>query len=695
MRRIGTQVELTDDERGRLVNELNYWQNRSEAFYGDREREELAFLQVWKGQRVSGVKEDLDEELAWPFDGASDQRVRWGDTAFQDLLALVIVALDGCKVEVTCDGTRQGVKRAAAIKKLLGWCRTKLGAKWYVQVHALMRYMLVDTPAVAAMDVEWTTRRTIGVVTLEFDRLQGEYMVWRVNQTNDIAPEDAAAEFAVALADGDGADGYENVRAFLAGAKGIPEDDVDEVMTALEEEGECECRGAVATWEGPDIKALRFGDDFMIPESCEDFDYADPLFRSEWYTETQLRELAAEGEWDGDWVEETLKTKGAAFYDKRDWRDAQDMKDVVNVVWFYTTEVQADGSTARYETLLSLAEGSAFGKRLVRSRRGKWDTIFFRREVLANNLTASRGLAKLCAPDQGLAKEIKDGANNNAIVSSLPAIKAKGARVKDVMIEPFGVVNMGQSDDLAWMTPPPYPAAAKEMVKELKDDMLAFLGISNGETDVSTRTKSFVSFMLAQFRDLYVKLVECAQDYASDEILTTVTSSSDLVGVRHEDLDGDFQLKLEFDPSNMDHEDLIKRAQAVAQVIAPLDAKNEIDRGPLVKETMLALFPNIADASFRSAEELTADDIKDEQDAFVKIKAGVEPAVDTEGKWNYQARLDYLMQLQQQNPQAIAEMSEVSQEIFQRHVQALEQQARQYGENAEIGRTGVEGVRSE
>lgn len=695
MRRIGTQRKLTEEERGRLVTELNYWQNRSDAFYSNRTKEENAFLQYWKGQDVSGVRVDKPDREAWPFEGASDQRVRWGDTAFQDMLALVVVALDGARVQVTCDGSAQGQKRATAIQKVLKWCRAKLGAKWYSQVSALMRYMLVDTPAVGAMDVEWSVKRTLGVSVLEFDKLQGEYQVWRVNQTNDIAPEDAAAEFATVIGGEDDEGAIEMLFAFLRDVKGVPDKYLDDVIEALGEDGECECLAAAQTWEGPDIKALRFGDDFMFPDSCEDFDYADPLFRSEWYTETQLRELAAEGGWNGDWVEETLEKKGATFYDKRDYRDAQDMKDVVNVVWCYTTEVNADGDTVRYETLLSLANGSAFGKRVVRSRRGKWDTVFFRREVLAGNLTASRGLAHLCAPDQGLAKEIKDGANNNAIVSSLPAVKAKGARVRNVMIEPFAVLNMGQSDDVSWMQPPAYPAAAKEMVKELKDDLYAFLGLSNGETDVSTRTQAFSVWILSQFRELYVKLVECAQDYASDETLLTVTTPDDLTGVRHEDLDGDFQLTLEFNPANINHKDLIERTKAVAELLAPMDAKNEMDRLPVLRAVMANLFPEIADASFRSPDELTADDVKDEEQNFVKIKAGIAPAIDTEGKWNYQARLGFYQQLQQENPQAIAEMSEISQQIFQRHVAALQQQARQFGENAAIGRTGVAGVEAE
>ena len=233
------------------------------------------------------------------------------------------------------------------------------------------------------------------------------------------------------------------------------------------------------------------------------------------------------------------------------------------------------------------------------------------------------------------------------------------------------------------------------MVKQLKDDLYAFLGLSNGETDVSTRTQAFSVWILSQFRELYVKLVECAQDYASDETLMTVTTPDDLTGVRHEDLDGDFQLTLEFNPANINHKDLIDRTKAVAELLAPMDAKNEMDRLPVLRAVMANLFPEIADASFRSPDQLTADDVKDEEQNFVKIKAGIAPAIDTEGKWNYQARLGFYQQLQQENPQAIAEMSEVSQQIFQRHVAALQQQAQQFGENAAIGRTGVAGVEAE
>ncbi len=690
MKRIGTQLKLSESEREELLQELNTWKNNSSKYYTRREKAERMFLQEWKSAALTGLRQDTDEETAFPFDGASDQRVRWGDTAFQEMLSVIMIALDTCKIEVVCDGSAEGVKRAAAIKKLIKWCRRKLGQKWYMQIMALMRYLIVDTPAVAAMNVDWVKKTALAILELNFDTLQAEYVSWRTSD-GKTSNTDAAVEFATNIK-GDMAEIEPQVIEFLT-RKGVKPKHVSKVIQALAEEGECEVAVVVPSWEGPEIKAMRYGDDFMISESCEDFDYADPFYIQEWYTEAQLREMAANEDWDRQWLEETIEeTPGKAIYTDLSDNDLQDFQKMFNVVWFYKAETDAYGNTARYEILLSGAKGSAFGKRLIKNHRGKWDAIFFRREVLANNLTASRGIAEICAPDQGLAKQMKDGANNNAIVGGLPPLKAKGNRVRNVFIEPLNIISMGINDDLTWLNPPPYPAAAKEMIKELKDDLYAFLGISNGETDVSSRTQSFTSFMLAQFRELYVRLVEAAQDNASDEALLTVTSTNDLQGLRREDLNGDFQLSIEFNPANMNHKDLIERTSALSQLLLPMDSQNEFDRSPIIRNVMANLFPEMAETSFKSAEQLTQNDIKDEQQNFIKIKAGIMPQMDTEGKWNYQARLDFYRQLEQTNPAAIQEMSPTSQEIFNNWIQALEMQERQFGENARIGRTGVEGV---
>ena len=691
MRRIGTQVRLTDEERSKLLQDLSYWHTQitDDRLLANREEFEKAFDCVWPGQNTKGVRMDTDDAQAWPFEGASDQRIRWGEKTYLDYLALILIAITSCQVEITCGGDAPGLEKARALKLLLKSVMQQLGAKGMAELQALFRYMLCDTPAVGAIDVMWKKRLTMGVVELTVDALVEEYAAYAA--ANGEAETDAAIRFRLGV-DGEDEQAAEEVRAWLVGQRKISEEDVDDVMEALSEEGECETRSVVDENEGPEIKALRYGTDFCVPKVTDDFDYASPMFRGEWVTESQLRERIADQDWDPDWVEETLTHRGIEFYTEIGTYPIEDVKDLVNIVWCYTAETNDRGETTRYVSVLSLAEGSAFGKRIVRTRRGKWNMAFFRREVKSGDILDGRGLAEISAAPQGAAKSIRDMAANNAIVGSLPPVKAKGSRLRNVLIEPFAVINMGQSDDATFMQPPAFPAAADKQEEKIKKDLLEYVGVSDGETDVTDRKKAFVIWFLEQWREFLVLLLEVTQDNASDAFVLRATETADVKGVKAQGVAGQFLITLKLDPTNLDNAKLIEKMNATSQFLQAMDRKGTVDTEPVVRQCFTMMFPELADKSFKSGDQLTQDDIADEQENFVKIKAGVMPQMNTDGGWNYAARIQFWQQLQQENPDAIAEMSPASQDLMNRWIQALQQQDTQYGQNAEIGKTGVQGV---
>lgn len=694
MRRVGTQLELSEEERTKLLADLSYWHTQvtEDDLIGSRERYQQAFDCVWDGANASGVALNSKKEEAWPFEGASDQRLRWGETAFRDHLALVSIAISSAEIEITCGGSPEEQERARALKLLLRGLMNALGSAGYAEILAMLRYMMCDSPAVAALDVQWRRRLTLGVAELNADELADEYGMMAKN----LGESDSAAKIAFRAALAGEADLGElnKVRQFLMSAKGVREDDVDEVLEALDEEGECEALVVIASNEGPEVKALRYIDDFCVPRVTDDFNYASPWFRSEWVTESQLRERIAGDDWDSEWVEETLNFKGYELFTERGATVVEDVKDLINLVWCYSAETNERGETVRYVTVLSHANGSAFGKRVVRTRRGNWQTAFFRREVRTRNITDARGLAEISAPSQGVAKGIRDMAANNALIGSLPPVKAKGARVRNVLLEPFGVIPMGQSDDLAFMQPPAYPAAAEKAEDKIHKELLHYLGVSDGESDVTERRREFMFWFLEQWRDFLVLLLEVTQDNASDEFVTRATQTADAKGVKAQDVSGRFMMSIKLDPTNIDNEKLITKVNAVAQVLQSIDREGVVDTSPFVRHVLTMLFPDMSGAALRSPEQLTQDDIRDEEQNFVKIKAGLMPQMDTTGHWRYQARLEWHQRMQQENPDAIAEMSPASQEMYQRWISALEQMVTQFGENAEIGKTGVRGVES-
>ena len=392
MRRIGTQKALGDEKRNDLLLALGWWRERSRQFYASRSKAEEAFYCVWEGQHPDGTVHDAKDALAWPFDGASDQRVRWGEKVVLDKIALIMIALSSCEVEFACGAGADAEKRADALKRLLGWELGRLGAKGYAEFLALLRYMLVDSPAVAAMDVSWRRRASLAVRELNAEELASQFVALRVERLNvegfegqAATPDELEGVFWMGLKGDEEPSTFnlqhststEEVEGFLVSI-GVRDEDAEAVRRALAEDGECECLCRGPADEGVELKALRYGDDFCIPREAADFDYASPWFRGEWVTEEQLRERVESDGWDADWVEDELRHKGASFYDETS-RPNEDVKDLCNIVWCYEAVTTDAGETVRWVTVLGHADGSAFGQRAIRSRRGTWGVAFFRR----------------------------------------------------------------------------------------------------------------------------------------------------------------------------------------------------------------------------------------------------------------------------------------------------------------------------
>lgn len=696
MKRIGTQVRLSQRERDKLIGDLNFWRSKSDEYYANREKLEDAFYCFWAGQHPSGLVLDTDDEAAWPFNGASDQRVRLADKMFQKFYALIAVALSAATIEITTSGADRE-KRSQSLLVLLKWMLDNLGSEGWAQIRAMIHYFLVDSPAIAAITVDWKKNFTLHPEESDAEEIVGEFAAAMVaeGKISEAEAIDRARNIISGItADNGSAPDPTPLVDFLVKTKGVRRKDAVKIVRALGEgDGTVEFLVRGRAEEGIDLSALRYGDDFCIPVAAESFAYANPWFRGEWLTEEQLREKIESDGWDAKWVEDTLSHPGADFYNSENVQAGhdEDYKDLYNVCWCYTAETNDYGETVRYVTVLSNADGSAFGKRVLSSRRGKWDTVLFRREVLSTNIVEGRGLAEICAPDQGLIKQICDRENDAAIIGSLPPIVEKGSQAKKAVFQPFGRIPIGSSDEIKFMAPPQFPATAKDRVKEIKDELLDYLGISNGETNVSERTKATVRDILLQFKDLFVTMIEVAQENATDELLAGVTDDGDVKGLKREDITGIFGVKLILDPDNLDGEKLIKKLTTFSQILG-MDKRGEVDTSPVLRHALYTLFPEISKRSIKPADRLLADDLANEQENFVKIKAGVMPQMNTEGGWNYAARIQFWQDLQANNPEAIATMSPTSQQMMQQWLEALNQQQTQFGENAQIGKTGVEGV---
>jgi len=706
--------ELTAEQLGVIRQECSTWNTRASSFWDRRHEAEKARVCSWSGQSLDGrVWDKYNESAPGLFDGAADLRVRWGDRVTLDKQALLAGALTLAQIRI--DGTGAASQRMArSLNVLLRWMIRDMGARWLREWMALIHWYVSDTPGVGMMSVVWRRERRIEYRAVTLPELRGMWLARELSRAADEyarANAQAAVERGVAalLSPDDPQHGFsaEAAASLLAAAHSVPMKEARRAVGALVAEPgvPAEFIAEAEPEERAELTARRFGDDFVVKDNCKDFENDSPWYVPEWVSPEELRNRVATEGWSEEFVEEVM-----AQGERPVLANGTDGMDVTpagesgssaktgkrQVVWAYLIGVDEKGRSAKYVTVFGAGELTAFGVRMLRGRRGRWPAVYFQREVTSRYLLDSRGVSELAAPAQGMAKCLLEAAANNGLVGGTPPVLAKGYSVRNQYVEPLRIIGMNVNEEFNFMQPPAFPAAALNVVKDLDDQTRDYFGLPRKDGDASAsanRQREEVSWFLAQACDVLRMMLELAQEQASDALLAQVTDDQGApAGLRRQDISGRFRVAVTLNADDLDSERLVEKMKATGTVLMAMDRAGVIDSTPLISNALLKLFPDVGASALRTNEAAAASEAEAEIQNFIKIRAGVMPQMNTDGAWDYAARLGFYQKLLQDNPQALADLPPDRQEMLQRWTAALAQQQTQFGENREIGRTGVEGV---
>jgi hypothetical protein len=185
-------------------------------------------------------------------------------------------------------------------------------------------------------------------------------------------------------------------------------------------------------------------------------------------------------------------------------------------------------------------------------------------------------------------------------------------------------------------------------------------------------------------------MLALCQAYMPAELLARITNTDgEAVITSREDISGEFDLFLLFDPMDMDPNYIKTLGEFVRDVLVALDRNQQIDMSPVVQSLFYRVAPGLAERAFKSKDRADADELKAEFQDYLKILGGVEPDRVTDGGLNYALRASMYQDIQQANPAAFAALPPDRQQILTAHVQYLEAMAQQYGANVQIGREGA------
>lgn len=649
---------------------------------------------IWEGQSADGRKhaDAQDGKPAFPFEGASDQRIRLADMIVNErVLILTAAALRNVPRVKGLELANEPL--GARLSTLLKWViKNKLGSQYFREIVKLAQYQESDSPAGAIAGVWWEQETSLEMRTITLEELAKALVEAGADEEQ---LQRAAATLSDPTLEKDATALLKQFFPHLSDARAA------KVVQELRDNRQADFPAPYLRVDQPVVCAYRLFDDIFFPQNTRDPQRARAYFLREWLSEVELKERIVSDNYDPKFVAEVLKHEGTTQFPTyhRDaageWQmnqqaDKDQHKGEYEVITAIFKAVNDDNIPGiYYVTYHHAVEFAAKDRELLDYKHGQYPFTWFGREILGSRLWDSRGVPELATTDQTALKLLADSFNDNVSLSTLPNIKVPRRRSKlSLVIGPLKVIKEDRPGDVSWMQPPQYPVGNDKQQIEIRRRVDEYFGrISEHVPPMLTQLHQtgMVMNFLASLSDTLTQLLQLCQQYISDEELQMITDDQGATIARSRaDIQGKFVTELSFDPRDLDLEYLKTVAELIFKTVLTSDTLNTVQRDKLIQWFMSSLSPSLAEHTLRPVEEANQSEVADEENNFAKISAGIEPPMLAEGQ-NYPLRLQVLMGIVQKNPEALQKLSPTSREIFQARVEHLQNQVQQL-RNAQIGR---------
>ena len=641
---------------------------------------------VWPGQSEDGRKHrSAMGREPWPWDSASDCRVRLADNIVKDHCAILTNAFFKSRVQVQPVESMDADKRQAA-ETILKWllfqhCLDDLRRE--VRLAAEFR----ETYGLSIMAIDWqqTTRTEIKRFTLE----DAQMMVQESQDPN-------LAAFLEVILD----PLQEETAAELLGQI-VPELGSVSKVRALRDKGEVEWESPYIFESKPVWTALEAWEDVIFPIQTFSIQRAAFVARRELLNEVELRERAAVEGWDEDWVERAVKHKGELKrinlnLHRSDQFIYEQMRDMIEVWHVYRKENDPKTNAVRVtRSVISYhVPDKAAVHELLPYSHGLYPFVELPRERSTRPLLESRGVPEITQTAQEEIKIQRDYRADRASISILPPIRVPANRGKfDLVLGPGVQIPERRPGEIGWMDPPRPDAGSIEVENATRFDVNNYFGrMAEGVPSQMSmlHTQELIDSWLLDMKLCVIQTLALAQQYMTPEEVSRVTGNQLPFAASPQDIRGRFDITAEFDARLLDAEALGAKLKYLSEILVPMDSFGVIDRAGLVKYMFQAVDPNMASMLVQDIGAATQAEQEDEQSAFAKIAAGAEPPL-KEGGQNAQVRLQTLQGIVQSNPavQQRYQQDEIFRKMIDARAQAFQFQLQQQ-QNAVIGRTGAQ-----
>lgn len=686
-------IELWSDEPklDEIIEELDQAQTDANWFYRRMEQARCWWYSQWAGQTIDGRKHSQFQTDCFPWDGASDSRLRIVATLISDEVSVRKFSFFQSKIQAR---SVRPLTQAAESNK-----STKL-LQWVVYNH-MWPQVLREVPlifnwwqgyGVGFLGIEWEQQRR-----LELHQISLQDLVDIMGALG--AGDDATGQVMDAVMDPTREDELTVMVQQLSPILSRP--DARKIVQSLRETGMAQVPVAYPYINKPRWTALRPCVDVLFPSETSDLQEARWFCRmDDWVSETELRDRIKTENYDPAFVEEMLKHKGQAGLSSQPWstRDGSPPRSYRNLMQLYHFLYKAidNGTPCMYKTVFSPLVKSRTGKPLCAKHgmaeydHGQYPAIEFCRRTEDRRILGSMGIAEEAYTDELDIKRQQDGLSDRTSLVHRPPMIVPYNRVKDIKNTPIpgAVLGVSRPREVDWMPLPQADGTPVQVIAMVQQRLDRRYGLFGAEVDPELKqmrrmeagqdTLALMGLALEQTWQLI-------QQYeAPQEVAEVVGQLARPFPVSREEIQGKHEISATTDMRMLDAEYAQEKLALIGQAMA---FKQE---GLLFNMAVEAIDPDAADALEQSQVSPAAQEKEkaEELAAIGQAMNGIEPPLPMYA--NHQLRLQVLMQntLQSQNPLMMQRLQTApdSQEILKNRAQFFMNQIQQYTQNPTIGR---------
>jgi hypothetical protein len=667
---------------------------------------------IWNGQSDDGRKRDDalgDNGPAFPFDGASDSRVRLADFVLRVQVALLKQAVK--RASITVREVESGdVNVAGHLSTLAKWLlNNRIARNWRMHIERLAQWGLGDSPAISLLHVYQDVREVVRMRRYTIDEL----IMWLEEMAID--PMSPLGEMELGDLLMNPARQEELVMQLSQQFPQLKPAVLRKSLKTLLEQGVADFPVVEVLHNEPRIEALRMWEDVFVPTDTRDPETCQVIYVRRWMTLAQLEEKERMEGWDAEAIDKltgrdedaSKGQEGASYILEADGRETTEVRvfdhtfgrdGLYEVITAYIRGVTDDGVTGIFTIHFSgFVDEPLSQMKLLNYPHAGFPFVWYVREYTSCCLLDSRGMCELLQTDQDFLKVMRDLNADHAQLFTLPPfIHNMTSPEREVRFTSLALIRVGTNSTLDPIKIPQGSELPLKHMEALYRQVSNYTGVAItdiNEVVQSILTQDMVDDFIDVIRDAILMLMQLAVTFMDEQELRDICNAPEL---DMEDLRMGMRklrdIHVEFNAATL-NVDFIKALSDVVSSIRQHDTEKTIMDGELVDYMMRQLSPTLANRAVRPVEVARAAEVEDEKKNLALIMSGQEPAMVEKGQ-NYQARLDYLMkwlQLQQQAAQngIMPPLPPMVMQVLEARVKHLEGQMMQQ-ENAVTGRTMAE-----